>query len=195
MNGPIGYVHKRRQRKLAMWTEGARQYLKLRMSQPTRNGKPPYLFVEPAIIDEFMDKLRHSSGFGNSARLAIHQSFTGELMELMRRKNRTAAIVRRAARIPQAVLAEILSNQSYQPSRELALLLVFALRLRLHEADKLLARAGYALTHESAQDVVLEYFLRLHVYHIGHINEVLWWLELPPLIYTPATVAADAAEC
>ena len=107
MNGPIGYVHKRRQRKLAMWTEGARQYLKLRMSQPTRSGKPPYLFVEPAIIDEFMDKLRHSSGFGNSARLAIHQSFTGELMELMRRKNRTAAIVRRAARIPQAVLAEI----------------------------------------------------------------------------------------
>lgn len=185
VNGPFGYVRKRRQHKLSMWTEGARQYLKLRANQPTRNGKLPYLFVEPAIIDEFMYKLRHSSGFGNRARQAMHQSFTGELMELMRRKNRTAAMVLRAARIPQAVLAEVLSNQSYQPSRELALLLVFALRLRLHEADKLLAHAGYALTHELPQDVVLEYFLRLHVYHIGHINEVLRRLELAPLVYTP----------
>ena len=138
-----------------------------------------------------MDNLRQSSGFGKKARQTVRYSFTGQLMDFMRRHNRTPVMVARAAGIPRALLAAVLSDRHYQPTRELAVLLAIAVHLHVSEADTLLAHAGYALSHQDPQDVVVEYFLRLHVYHLKHINEVLTRLGLPPLDYKEDSVCPN----
>ena len=63
----------------------------------------------------------------------------------------------------------------------LVLELVLALELELEDTDLLLERAGYALSHASKQDIVVEYFIKAHFYDIVTLNEILYRLDLPLL--------------
>lgn len=57
----------------------------------------------------------------------------------------------------------------------------FALELSLDETDDLLERAGYALSHASKFDVIVEYFIVSGKYNIFDINEVLFKYDQPLL--------------
>ena len=56
-----------------------------------------------------------------------------------------------------------------------------ALELSLDETDDLLERAGYALSHASKFDVIVEYFIVSGKYNIFDINEVLFKYDQPLL--------------
>jgi small GTP-binding protein len=56
-----------------------------------------------------------------------------------------------------------------------------ALELNLSETKRLLGKAGFALTHSSKMDVVLEYCIKQRFYDVIQINEVLYELDLPLL--------------
>ena len=56
-----------------------------------------------------------------------------------------------------------------------------ALRLSLPETQRLLGKAGFALTHTSRFDIVLEYFILHRNYDIFEINEVLFQFDMPLL--------------
>ena len=64
-------------------------------------------------------------------------------------------------------------------------MLAFAIALELtpDEARELLMKAGYALSHSSKTDIVVEYCLTHGNYDIFEINEVLFKLDLQPLGY------------
>jgi thiamine-monophosphate kinase len=51
----------------------------------------------------------------------------------------------------------------------------------LVSTDLLLERAGYALSHASKQDIVVEYFIETQNYDIYTLNSVLFHLDLPTL--------------
>ena len=69
----------------------------------------------------------------------------------------------------------------YSPSKSTALALVIALELSLEEANDLLKKAGFAISHSNKRDIIVEYFLIHRLYDIYAINEVLFRFDLPLL--------------
>ena len=70
---------------------------------------------------------------------------------------------------------------SYSPSKSTALTLAIALELSLDDANDLLKKAGFAISHSNKRDIIVEYFLVHQIYDIFAINEVLFRFQQPPL--------------
>ena len=56
-----------------------------------------------------------------------------------------------------------------------------ALELSLPETKSLLRKAGFALSHSSKFDIILEYFIKRRYFNIFEINEVLFEFDMPLL--------------
>lgn len=56
-----------------------------------------------------------------------------------------------------------------------------ALELSLDETKDLLGKAGFALTHTSKFDIILEYFISEGSYDIFEINAILFQFDQPLL--------------
>lgn len=85
--------------------------------------------------------------------------------------------VYKAAQMDRRLFSKIMSDRNYKPSKDTALALVIALELSLKQANDLLSRAGYTLSHSSKRDVIIEYFIRERIYNLSDINEVLYHLD------------------
>lgn len=70
---------------------------------------------------------------------------------------------------------------SYSPSKSTALALAIALELSLDDANDLLKKAGFAISHSNKRDIIVEYFLVHQIYDIFALNEVLFRFQQPPL--------------
>ena len=53
--------------------------------------------------------------------------------------------------------------------------------VNLDELKVLIGRAGYALTHASKLDIIVEYFIGQGIYDLFQINEVLFAFDQPLL--------------
>ena len=53
--------------------------------------------------------------------------------------------------------------------------------LSLPETKSLLRKAGFALSHSSKFDIILEYFIKRRSFNIFEINEVLFQYDMPLL--------------
>ena len=85
------------------------------------------------------------------------------------------------ANVDRRLFSKIRSDPDYRPSKPTVFAFAIALELSLPETKNLLQKAGFALTHSSKLDVVLEYFIKRRFYDILQINEVLFDLDLPLL--------------
>ena len=72
-------------------------------------------------------------------------------------------------------------HPEYLPTRQTAFACAIGLQLGLDETRDLLARAGYAISHSSKMDVIIEYFIRSGEYDIQKINEALYDYDQPLL--------------
>ena len=85
--------------------------------------------------------------------------------------------VYKAAQMDRRLFSKMMSDRCYKPSKDTAVALVIALELSLKQANDLLSRAGYTLSHSNKRDVIIEYFIREGIYNLSDINEVLYRLN------------------
>ena len=108
-------------------------------------------------------------------------TFSEYLIDLLNECGEKDSDVYRRAEISRQLFHKIISRKDYQPTKSTAIQLALGLRLDLAETQKLLEKAGYALTRSSKTDLVVQYFIEHGVYSIVEINMALFDCGLPLL--------------
>ena len=108
------------------------------------------------------------------AAFELDEGFSELLFQLIDERGWKDADCYKKANVSKQVFSNIRSNPQYLPSKTTVLALAIALELDLDETKKLLERAGYAISHSSLTDVIVEYFIIHKRYNIFEINQTLF---------------------
>ena len=110
----------------------------------------------------------------------MDDSFSMMLMKLIDARGLSDAQVYKRANISRQHFSKM-RNPGYKPTKKTVVALAVALELSLDDTQDLLARAGFALSHSSKFDIIVEYFIGHGKYDIFTINEALFAYDQPLL--------------
>lgn len=106
--------------------------------------------------------------------LQLDEPFEVHLLQLIRDSGKSEVQVYKGANINRQLFSKIRTGKGYVPGKRTILALAISLELDLEQTERLLNRAGYALTRSQKFDVIIEYFIRKGLYDIFQINEMLF---------------------
>lgn len=109
----------------------------------------------------------------------LDASFSQMVLALIDERGLTDAEVYRRANLSRQLFAKLRRDDHYRPTKQTAVALACALELSLNETRSLLERAGYALSHASKFDIIVEYFLAHGHHDVFELNELLFAFDQP----------------
>ena len=147
-------------------------------------------YVREVLAEEYPDTVKagklNCSGMLLSPKRSLEdlldeaeETFSQSLIRLIDRKELKDPDVYKKANIDRKLFSKIKNNKEYKPSKATALALSFALELDLDETKDLIGRAGYALSHSSKADIIVEFFIVNNNYDLIELNEVLYAFGQP----------------
>lgn len=109
----------------------------------------------------------------------LDAGFSETLLKLIDRTGKKDSEIYKKANVDRKLFSKIRNNIDYKPSKSTALAFAFALELGIEETEDFIGRAGFALSHSSKFDVIVEFFLINENYNIYELNEVLFAFDQP----------------
>ena len=109
----------------------------------------------------------------------LDAGFSETLLQLIDRTGKKDSEIYKKANVDRKLFSKIRNNMDYRPSKTTALAFAFALELDVEETKDYISRAGFALSHSSKFDVIVEYFLVNRNYNVFELNEVLFAFDQP----------------
>lgn len=110
---------------------------------------------------------------------SLDAGFSETLLKLIDRTGKKDSEIYKKANVDRKLFSKIRNNMDYKPSKATALAFAFALELDIEETRDFIGRAGFALSHSSKFDVIVEYFLVNGNYNVFELNEVLFAFDQP----------------
>ena len=107
--------------------------------------------------------------------------FSETLLKLIDKTGKKDSEIYKKANVDRKLFSKIRNNPEYKPTKVTAVAFALALELNLEETQDFIGRAGYALSHSSKFDIIIEYFILKKNYNVLEIDAVLFHYDQPTI--------------